>query len=237
MPSSGTVLPRLLGGESPGKVPLKLPPTRAPALLVCLFGLLILYPHFEEVRAGRAILTLLMLSVLLSALYAVSEDRRSLFRAALLAAPGVVLSVIYQGGAGGGVIVAIALQLGFLVYVVTRILGFVLRSGSVTGEKLCAALCVYLLLGICWSLLYSLQENLRPGSFSTPDGGPAEWRDLIYFSFVSLTTLGYGDVTPVTSHARSFAMLEATTGSFYLAVLVARLVSAYRPRRASGGIS
>ena len=83
----------------------------------------------------------------------------------------------------------------------------------------------FLLLGLCWAFIYALIEVLNPGSFSvasiTTAGSSSAYT---YFSFVTLTTLGYGDISPVAQVARSFAILEAITGQMYLAVLVARLV-------------
>ena len=92
--------------------------------------------------------------------------------------------------------------------------------------------CVYLLLGLFWGTLYSFIEHLSPGSFHLD---PAladrhlDWSDFLYHSFVTLTTLGYGDLVPVAPMARSLTLLEAVVGVFYVTALVARLVSIYKP--------
>jgi uncharacterized membrane protein len=80
-----------------------------------------------------------------------------------------------------------------------------------------------------WSIAYSVLEYFQPGSFKglTELAMPAWNPDWIYFSFVTITTLGYGDITPLTQTARSLSFAEAITGQFYIAVLVAGLVSAY----------
>ena len=111
------------------------------------------------------------------------------------------------------------------------VLSYVLRSGKVTRDRIAAALCVYLLLGFIWAQAYILMEAVQPGSFtSNSEPTVTETRtasinfDAYYYSFVTLTTLGYGDITPVHHVARAFAVLEAVIGPLYLAILIARLV-------------
>ena len=101
----------------------------------------------------------------------------------------------------------------------------VITSPEVTTETLYGAVTAYLLLGLTWGLAYALVERLYPGSFRSPvdtDGlaGPV----LMFFSFITLTSVGYGDIVPLGGHARSLAILEAITGQMYLAVFIARLV-------------
>ncbi len=102
---------------------------------------------------------------------------------------------------------------------------------QVSGDAIFGVVCGYLLLGIIWTVLYSAVETASPGSFRMPasEGSPAvaarvDRGDLGYFSFITLTTVGYGDVTPTTPLARTLAWMEAITGQFYLAILVAGLV-------------
>jgi voltage-gated potassium channel len=102
---------------------------------------------------------------------------------------------------------------------------------QVSGDAIFGAVCGYLLLAIIWSVLYSALETASPGSFSMPSPSSAEVAAgrldrsaLSYYSFITLATVGYGDVTPVTRLARTLAWMEAITGQFYLAILVAGLV-------------
>ncbi len=117
--------------------------------------------------------------------------------------------------------------LGFFTLVCANVLGHVFRGGEVDTNKLYAVCCVYLLAGIAWAFLYALIETSAPGSFHLADGVVGS-RDrisqLIYFSLVTLTTLGYGDIVPISGFARTTASLEAIFGQAYLAVLVARLI-------------
>jgi hypothetical protein len=101
----------------------------------------------------------------------------------------------------------------------------VFRAGPVNSYRLLGAIAVYLLFGVGWAHAYHLTGLLHPGSFTTPPGEIPSVLDWVYFSFITLTTVGYGDITPVRPIARTLAMGEALTGQLYLAVLIARLVA------------
>jgi hypothetical protein len=102
----------------------------------------------------------------------------------------------------------------------------VLFTGSIDGNKIVGAICIYLLLGVIWAMLYLFIAELAPHAFNGFVQG--SWHDnlfnAVYFSFVTLTTLGYGDITPVLPVARFLAFMEAIVGVFYIAILVASLV-------------
>jgi hypothetical protein len=101
----------------------------------------------------------------------------------------------------------------------------VMRGGRVDGERICAALCVYLLGGVAFGGVFAAIEAFASGSFShVEDDGIGS---AVYFSFITLTSVGYGDIAPATPAARALAILEAVFGQLYLAVLIARLVSLY----------
>ena len=178
-----------------------------------------------------AILTVL----LLSAVFAVGRSRRSVILAVGLAAPAIFTRGVNLFLDSGGMVIAGHLLDGlFLGYVVIVILGFLFTEQRVTLNTICASLCVYLLLGVLWAELYSLAEVIDPGSFSFPlakDIYPGKMRFgteqsivPVYFSFVTLTTLGYGDIVPLSAAVRMLVSVEAVVGQMYLAVLVARLV-------------
>lgn len=106
----------------------------------------------------------------------------------------------------------------------------VLRHRRVTGETISMAISVYLLLGLNWSLLYSMMAVRQPGAFHVAGGTAIANPDdifplMLYFSLTTLSTIGYGDITPVSLQARFAAVAEGITGQLYLAILVARLVS------------
>ena len=204
-------------------------------LLLALLLLLLLYPYVE---GRRLVLEGLMAAVLLAGLYSVSRKTRLLWLSCLLGISTFLakalslttanqhMEVASQGGA--------AL---FLSYTTALILWHVLAETEITSDTLYGAVCVYLLSGVTWMTLYRVIETAHPGSFAVSaaqhPGQVVTWSDLVFFSFVTLTTLGYGDILPVTSPARSLAVLEAVFGVLYPAILVARLVGLYRPPASS----
>ena len=118
-----------------------------------------------------------------------------------------------------------------MLFLVVRLLRFILHAPSVTVEVLCASIAAYLMLGLTWTIAYWLVDQVTPGgafSFNT-NGGTRSMNGFtgFYFSFVTLSTVGYGDITPVSRFARWLAAMEAMTGLLYVAVLIARLVSLY----------
>src|SRR6266566_2944043 len=127
----------------------------------------------------------------------------------------------------------IALGLFFVAapFIVANLLRFVLRAPSVSVEVLCASISAYLMLGLMWTMAYWLVDQLTPGgafSFNT-NAGTRSMNGFtgFYFSFITLSTVGYGDITPVSKVARMLAAMEAMTGLLYVAILIARLVSLY----------
>jgi hypothetical protein len=112
---------------------------------------------------------------------------------------------------------------------VIGLFSYLQRQRTVTSGHLYTAASIYLLLGMSWFTLYSFIEKVQPGSFlQTTTGTTHRPADLLYFSLVTLTTLGYGDIVPVSSEARMLAALEAGAGVLYVAITVALLVSAFK---------
>ncbi|HEY7041120.1 MAG TPA: ion channel [Methylomirabilota bacterium] len=101
------------------------------------------------------------------------------------------------------------------------------RRGRVNAERIFAVLSAYLLTGLVFGITYGLLNDVRPGSFRLPELETARFEHGVYISFVILTSLGFGDVVPVSPVARGLTILEAVIGQMYMAVLVARLVSLY----------
>ena len=112
-----------------------------------------------------------------------------------------------------------------VVVIALVLLAQVLRSGPVNSYRIQGAIAVYLLFGVAWAHAYHITAALHPGSFNSAAGEMSSVLDWVYYSFVTLTTVGYGDITPVKPIARALSMGEALTGQLYLAVLIARLVA------------
>jgi hypothetical protein len=107
------------------------------------------------------------------------------------------------------------------------VVGQIYRSGPVTHHRILGAVSVYLLLGLIWSSAYAILYQLHPDAFVGRLGDAPITQTWIYYSFVTLTTAGYGDITPVHPMARSLAIAESLTGQLYIAITLARLVALY----------
>ena len=121
--------------------------------------------------------------------------------------------------------------MAFLLVIIASLLGFILRAKRVDADVLCAGISVYLILGLLWGQAYTLVAQVNPSafSFSTRSGTATAMSGFtaMYFSFTTLMTVGYGNITPASDVARMLAMLEAMTGTFFVGVMIARLVSLY----------
>jgi hypothetical protein len=201
-------------------------------LLIALALLFVSFPFVEEVKGGDIIVSILLSLVLISAVLAVSNRRSTLVVAVLLATPAIIGRWIdhFRPHLVPPAVFLIA-GLVLVVFVVINLLRFVLRAPSVNVEVLCASISAYLMLGLAWTMAYWLVDQLTPGgafSFNT-NAGPRSMNGFtgFYFSFITLSTVGYGDITPVSRIARWLAAMEAMTGLLYVAVLIARLVALY----------
>ena len=135
-----------------------------------------------------------------------------------------------ESGLTGNFVVAPGLTLAFFAYLISLVLRAVFQDMQrVTSDTICGALSVYLLMGIAWVYLYVMLELAVPGSFNfdgeTLLAGSASFQRFLGFSFVTLTTLGYGNIVPLTLRADTLCYAEAVIGQLYVAVLVARLVA------------
>lgn len=210
-------------------------------LLVCLVAMLVIPSFFEADRRGFLSL-FIMSSLLFSCLYLVAYSKQEMLVGALLVLP-VWISSWWFGAellfGEWGYFINGGLTIAFLTYVAYLILRYLFETPNVSSDMLYASLCLYLLIGLIWVFIYFLIELALPGSFaiSTQQVLPTEPRELIgqfsYYSYVTLSTLGYGDIAPVSRVARSWASLEALVGQFYLAVVMARIVALYIPRHKS----
>ena len=210
---------------------------RSLPLFASLIALIVVEPNVPDGVSGQLIWLVVNSVTLAAGVYAVSERKRDVWAAVTIAVAQVAFaSASILSPSLGVQAPALGLLCLFYVFTLVQVLRYVLRPADVTSDTLVGAASVYLLAGLAWGVLYALAEYLAPGSFhfgefAIPPGEPAvsEFR---YFSFVTLTTLGYGDMTPIARAVRSFVMLEAVAGQFFLAVLVARLISLYRPQSA-----
>jgi voltage-gated potassium channel len=119
----------------------------------------------------------------------------------------------------------VMLALVSIALILTILLSQVFSVGPVTSMRIQGAIAIYLCFGIAWAHLFHITAAIIPASFIPTDSRMVDVRDWVYYSFITLTTVGYGDIVPVKPVARSLATSEAVTGQLYLAVLLAHLVS------------
>jgi hypothetical protein len=199
-------------------------------LLLTLCGVILVYPFLETSRAGRASLSAINIGLMVVALRVVGHTPKLRRTGLLLATPPILLHAYYAlfGGAAFGLAATVALAV-YYGFAIGALLAYVLRDDITTTDELFAAICMYVLIAMMWACLYWVVKYFQPGAFFVNPQNDLDsrvtWWDLLYFSFTTLTSVGFGEVTPVTSHARSLVILEQITGVMYVALLVARLTS------------
>jgi hypothetical protein len=230
---TATQNPRTAEPAAPARPSESPPKNRFMRLLVLLLGMLVLAPLLHEVIDLLVVDDLFLTAVFIYAAY--SFSRNKLLLSALI---GLALPALFSTWAGGFVKTQWLTTLGglcdagFSATLAVAILLFVFREREVSWDVIAGAIVVYLLMAVMWSQVYFVLETLRPGSFSLAhEAGPATQAVFRYFSIVTITTVGYGDITPVTAAARAFANLEAIVGQLYLVILVAWLVGMHVSRR------
>ena len=202
-------------------------------LMTVSLALLLSYPYMIGTPTKELLLDTLTNFVLLSALIAVSSHRKVLLVAMVLLILIMAMSWFpLSGQQSWQKTLELILTALFLAYVVWQIFSDVFSQRSIHRDTLFGAICIYLLLGFLWSYFYLLLVWLTPNAFSIDPSKLASDSELsgnlLYYSYTTLTTVGYGDITPVSLQARSIAIIEQITGVFYIAIMMARLVSMYQ---------
>lgn len=210
-------------------------------LLVWLLLYILFSPILAAFPSMHLLINVLMTSVLFSAVYVVNRRSKMFTTTILLMGLSLVFlwidvyNLIPFSRLASSTL--LCLYLGLLVYSMVRLI-FSFRR--ITSALISASLCSYLIFGLFWGSLYYLLELILPGSFagnliSESHNVSDQYHNFKYFSFVTLTTLGYGDIVPRTRIAASFCQIEAIIGQFFMAVLVARLVGIQVAQEFSSG--
>lgn len=207
-------------------------------LMAALLVLFLAYPlvvGLDLLRFYRLALS----AVLIFAAYSVSGNRRVLKIAIVLGAPAILAQVVATSITPTPVVilVVVVLSIGFILFISLIIFASTFRDGDITGDRIAGAICVYLLAGLLWAMLYGTVLAFDPAAFELSSGVDIRqmYREgmefsFLYFSFVTMTTVGYGDVLPLSPLAQTLAWLEAVFGQLYIAILLARLVSLHVAR-------
>jgi hypothetical protein len=205
-------------------------------ILALLVSIVFVLPSLRTPDSTEWLVKNLAFSALLIAgAFTVAESRWVRVGVAALAAAALLVRWVAVAVPSDGLVIGreastLVMLLLFAMVVAAR----VYRSGPVTHHRIQGAVAVYLLLGLLWANAYELLYLARPAAFSGAVGNAPDSQTWIYYSFVTLTTMGYGEITPVHPIARSLAIAEAVTGQLYLAITLARLVSLYVGSRDKG---
>ena len=210
----------------------QLPVRSTVVMFVTLVLLVFLAPLAGTIRSP--ILNLLLTMVIIAAINLAATNRRWLVLGLGLGAPTLVFA--WLGRVGTSKILLVVRYLLFdllLMMVLVMMLRAVMKARRVTRETVLLGLSCYLLLGLVWTAAYATLDRLQPGAFGLPIDmtAGAVFGQMSYFSFVTLTSTGYGDILPQTPIARGLANLEAVAGVLFVAVFISRLIAAYETER------
>ena len=195
-------------------------------LLISIVLFMILRPFVEDLVSLSFLMEIFVSAILLSGIYAVSEDRVSLVFALLTGVPAILTNWSFQLLKIPSLFLIHHICAGLFFAVATIIIiRHLINQKVVTVDLIWGAMCGYFLIGFMWGDIYSLLETIQPGSFSLGGQGVMDVDNFIYFSFVTLATLGYGDIVPLTQQAQSLTIIETVMGQMYIAVNIAALVA------------
>lgn len=205
-------------------------------LLLALVIQVLAYPFLAGLGSGgHATIAVFDLAILMLALRAARASGTESKLGYVLVVPAMLLHIAAALSASPSLYVSSLLaQAAFHSFVVVCLLRYMLRDEIMTRDEMFAAAVLYALMAFVFAYLYALIEFLLPGSFfineaNNPDG-VVGWWELLYFSFTCLTSVGFGEITPASDHARSLVMLEQMVGVLYLALVISRLVSMHSRR-------
>jgi hypothetical protein len=202
-------------------------------LFMLLLASVIAFPYMEEGISGYYTLRLLTGGIVALSVYVVSVRRSLTVVAVLLAIPAAVQRLFHPSLSTGFLpVLTLIFSFTFDVWIVVAIFRRVFSKARITSETIFAALCIYLLNGLTFASIYGLVATLQSKAFlfdpATNVRTIPNRFDFIYYSFGMMTQLGAAGITAVSDQARSISLLEAILGQLYLAVLISRLVGAYR---------
>ena len=194
-------------------------------LFVSLLALILVTPLVQGFVSIHIVWNIFLTGILLSGVHAISEKKRNIYIASLLAFL-MLVSVLSGYFVESKYLAIVGYLCGvlFFAYMIVNILLFIYRQEEVTKDLIAGAAVVYLLMAMMWTFIYKVLEIAHPGSFTISATDIHERMRFLYLSLVTITTLGYGDIVPKTSLASSLTTLEAVVGQLYLVTTVAWLV-------------
>jgi hypothetical protein len=196
----------------------------------------LLFPFLDESTAGRAVLGVVQMGVVLIAAWAVRATPALSWVAVVLGAPAMLLTIAeaVAPDVDGVVLASAAFHVPFYFFVSYAMIRYLFEDEEVTRDELFAVGAAFTVVAWAFAYMYGAAQVVWPGSFigyGTDAGAEVEWFELLYLSFTTLTSVGLSDVYPVLDHARSLVMVEQVAGVLYVALVIARLVGLTNVRR------
>ena len=208
-------------------------------LLMALLAQVALYPLLQRQAHGKAALAAVDWVILILALRAARSSGSESRLGYVLLGPAIVLNALVAFWPNHlAILLSLLAQCAFHTFIIVCLLRYILSDDNMTLDELYAAASLYVLMAFAFSFLLAAIEQLAPGSFyinpaNNPDG-LVGWWDLVYFSFTCLTSVGFGEITPVSDYARSVVMIEQMSGVLFLAIVISRLISMHNGRARGG---
>jgi len=198
-------------------------------LFWALIALLVALPFLSETPHGQVILAVVNVIVLLTAVAAVGRTWLSFVIAVILILPALVFRFLaLESGQPGHLALTWGFNAVFYIFILTNLLQYVFRRDLMSRDKLYGAVAAYILIAVLWANLHGVTQYFYPGAYAL-GGTPQAFGmpELIYFSFTTLATVGYGDITPALIQSRYLTVLEMIVGVMFVAILIARLTGVY----------
>ncbi len=218
----------MLETEKPGIISLVLGSTKYKMFnfMVSIIMLLVLSSVLEGHEYGFLVLNITSSIVFVLGIYAAGRNKRNVILLIILGLPWFLSEWIFTRSSE-----TIFASILFFLFISGTLFAHILHTKKVSADTLYAAVCTFLLLGLLWASIYNYLEYISPGIIFIKNNSDVVTtltsNEYIYYSYTTLTTLGYGDITSLTSIGRMISVLEAIAGQLFLAFLVARLVAIY----------
>jgi tetrahydromethanopterin S-methyltransferase subunit F len=212
-------------------------PGRFTVLLFAILLLICLAPIVEGHQLEQSLMTVALAGVLMSSLYALSLSRSFFAIGLFLVIPAFVGRIVLAFETTYAIeMISAAFSAAFLLYTVVSLVTRLFTVKQVSLDMIAASICAYLMMGVAWGFIFAMIEMTHHGSFSAglllnlnKSGAAvhmiAAMHNFMYYSFVCLTTTGYGDIAPLSEGARVASVMESVIGQLYIAILISRLVS------------
>lgn len=209
------------------RIAIRQSPHRFGWLTLTVLLMILIRPLLDDLKGLGLLTDGFFASIFISGIYAVGDNRRRFWIAVILAGGSLAARLATHFVASPvPEVVAEGFAALFFIHTLWNFVTYIRGVRRVTLDVIFASVCAYLILGLVFADACFFLESMLPGSFKLPDAGGSQ-DQFVYYSFVTLTTLGYGDIVAAGKAARSLAILEAVLGQLYLAVLIGWLVGAY----------